>query len=245
MGSKLFLFLSSFAFLFFSLVSCSNDEPDVAQVSQVVVFDYGDDESVPEQRLAVFLSMESDVHYASKITVKNEAEGYEWLQGGVRKLQGVSDRDWAYCVNLVPPDGMFISQGSYTVVYEDSAEKEVSSTFNLFYQENLVDSRSGDFPQILTCQFFRKVAIYSADDVLLYFGERKAEWDYDEFIFQDFSNAATVRDVYVMNTDTVLCLMPPVDLHNKDFEKTSEPSSGEGEFNFAGILDSAEENKEE
>ena len=84
--------------LFFS---CSQTSPSVNSVEAYVVFDFDNEISKPQQRLSVFVNLESEVQRTSAIIVKNKENSYIW-NVSYPSLISAGDSQWAGYTNIVP-----------------------------------------------------------------------------------------------------------------------------------------------
>lgn len=214
------------AVIFFS--SCSSENPEASSVDHRLIYDFKDEESFPDTRLSVFLSLESKAQKASSIKLIHEETNLQWTCN-TRSMDKVEHKNskWVGCTNFFPVKNEDFPSGQYSVIYEDLEEKETETYFNLQTAEDIKDHKAGDFPAAFTSPNTKKIAVYSNEDVLLYFGEEKEEWDSNEKIIYDFKNAWCLRTVYVLKNGTVYCLMPPVLLGNTEYIKETSDSSSE------------------
>ena len=65
----------------------------------------------------------------------------------------------------------------------------------------------------------KKIAIYSNEDELLFFGEEPHSWENNENILMELKTAWSKRVCYCINGNSIFCLMPPVELGNKNYIK--------------------------
>lgn len=190
----------------FSLFSCSDSEADVISASATTVFDYKDKESVPEQRLAVFLQVSNAAQRTDSFTVSNEESGYSWevIKPGIFK--GLN-KEFAYSINLNPPEGGEIPVGVYTVVYYDAAENKDEARFSVNYKKELITSNAENFLEFLQNPN-ENVAVYDDSGELLYMGKTKPAWKSNYDILRDYKLAETKRICYVTPGNNVICLLP-------------------------------------
>ena len=88
----------------------------------------------------------------------------------------------------------------------------------------------------------KKVAVYSNEDVLLYFGDENSHWKVSEDIIAEYKNAWCKRTCYCMSGNSIICLMPPVELGNKEYVNEKKLKQEEGssvEINKADQADEA------
>ena len=232
-----------FAFLLF-FFSCSNDEPQGYSVDHRLVFDFADFDSPPVSRLSVYLALESDVHLASSMKVINEETGLVWNCSNTRlkKIENSNKDKWAGYPRFVPAVNSDFPKGRYMVYYEDKAERDLEKSFYLKYPDELSSCRAGDFPEKISVPVTKKVAVYSNEDVLLYFGDENSHWKVSEDIIAEYKNAWCKRTCYCMSGNSIICLMPPVELGNKEYVNEKKLKQEEGssvEINKADQADEA------
>lgn len=220
---SLSLFLLATA-IFFS--SCANDDPESTLVEHKIIYDFKDEESSPEVRLSVFVALESKIQMGSSMKLVNEESGLEWncSSTNLDKIE-LKDMKWVGSTKFVPVKNEMFPSGSYRVVYEDLAERECESSFELKYSENIAELKSTDIPTAIKSSISKKIAVYSNEDVLLYFGEEPANWTSSDAIIMDYKNAFSTRVCYTLSNNTVYCFMPLVILGNKDFIKENADAS--------------------
>ena len=217
------LFLLSSA-IFFS--SCANDNPESTLVEHKIIYDFRDAESSPEVRLSVFVALESKIQMGASMKLVNEDSGLEWncSSGTLDKIE-LRDMKWVGSTNFVPVKNEVFPSGRYRVVYEDLAERECESSFELKYPENIFGLKSSEFPGAINTSISKKIAVYSNEDVLLYFGDEPAKWNTSEAVIMDYKNAWCTRVCYTICNDTVYCFMPPNILGNKEFIRENADAS--------------------
>lgn len=212
--SRKILFLT---FLAAILISCSDSTPSINTVSAILVFDFKDNESVPEQKLSVFLQTD-DINRLEKININNEKSGLEWNILKPRLISSKEDKSWAGYTNLAPASNSSIPSGRYYIRYEDAAQKECSSQFNVSYQHDFLEKKAVDFPAAISGSYSQYYAVYSSDKTLLGYERKKKNWKIDRDIKIDYPMADTYRICYSMNNNSVVIMMP----ENSFAEKTEE-----------------------
>lgn len=198
------------------LSSCAMSVPEIVSVDAKVVFDYEDNESLPEQRLSVFTDMKSNVLRTASISVKEENSGYVWNLVYPTTISS-SDKQWAGYTNLAPVPNTNIKAGMYSVTYTNALGDEVKSDFAIMYPEELNNSKALDVPRILGNIQKENVAVFSKDSVLLFYGQRKRVWETDERIFKEIDKSEYLRTCYSLGN--VMCFMPKVYKENKEMEQ--------------------------
>ena len=203
----LLLFLSLSAFF-----SCADSEPQLSGVDAFLVLEYPDQESEPSVRFSVFGQTNSNVTRAVQIKTIHLESGQEWVCSEPRKISDNKRKYWAGYTNFVPAQGSTIPPGKYSFTYEDAAGRQVESSFTLVYDETLLKTNVSSLKAMQGPSFKEKVAVYNADGLLVYYGDRKDKWKNNTTIRNEYSTAATMRTCYVIAGSNVVCMLPPVDL---------------------------------
>ena len=207
MKSSALLFVFIVSLLFFS---CSSSLPDVKAVRAVSIFDYADGDSYPRMRLAVFTEAGSDVRRAESIRIVSKETGWEWKADDV-EIFSSDAKMWAGYTNFVAPGDTAIPQGAYSLFYTDALGDEAKSSFSVFYPASLLHTRAGAVKDLLGNAAGERVAVYDAQDVLIYFDARKSEWSGNDALWQEMENASRMRLCFLNADKSVLCFMPFID----------------------------------
>ena len=220
-GLNLFFLATLFFF-----VSCANDNPEATLVDHRIIYDYSNDNSEPEVRLSVFVAIESKIQKGASLKIVNEDSGLEWNcnSGNLNKIE-IKNMKWVGNTNFVPAKNESFPAGRYKVVFEDLAERECEAYFELNFPDGIYGLKSSSIPGELKNRSERKIAVYSNEDVLLYFGDEPAKWNTSEAVIMDYKNAWCTRVCYTICNDTVYCFMPPNILGNKEFIKENADAS--------------------
>lgn len=200
-----------FAFAVFPLFfSCSLSSPDVRSVRAASVFEYADDDSYPRMRLALFAQAASDVRRAETIRIVSNETGWEWKARSVQIFESDA-KMWAGYTNFVSPGDTAIPQGAYTLFYTDALGDEAESSFSVFYPASLLHAKAGAVKDLLGNAVTERIAVYDADDVLIYFDARKSEWSENDALWREMENAFRMRLCFLNADMSVLCFMPFID----------------------------------
>ena len=84
--------------------------------------------------------------------------------------------------------------------------------FELAYQTELASCTSEQFPAIIKGTYVEKLAVYNADDILIYYDIRKEDWTSDQSIKGEYGTAQKMRVCYEIGGGSVVCMMPCRDL---------------------------------
>jgi hypothetical protein len=188
-------------------VSCANTMPELISSSATVIFDYGDNSSVPLIRLSVFAETGSDVRRAAQIRISSKTGEYSWIVDDPQ-LIGSDSRQWAGYTNFAVPGDARFPQGIYNLLYTDAEEHTVQTAFSVTYPEKLIGSKTSDVKDILGISAKEMIAVYMPDGMLVYYNVRKSKWTDDKAIWDEFKLASTIRICWTLPDDTVVCLMP-------------------------------------
>lgn len=193
--------------LFFSIVlilfsSCVNENPEATVVDYKIVYDFKDEASFPELRLSVFLEVENAVQKSSSLKLYHEESGLVWncSSRALNKIES-NNINWVGSTNFYPIKNELLPMGLYKVVYEDLAQRECEISFNLFYPEEFAKLTSTNIFDYFNSSVSKKIAIYSNEDILLYLGSEKSNWNSNESIIMEYKNAWSTRVCYSLNND--------------------------------------------
>lgn len=205
--SKLLIFLFFLTALVF--VGCSDSNPELVSAKGFVVFDYKDESSVPSAKLAVFTEVSSEVRRVESIRIKNRSTQIEW-NCSEPLIFSDSNHQWAGYTEFLTPDGIEIPDGIYDFSYIDAQGKESSVTFSINYNKKFVASNAKNAKESFFSDATEKIAVFSARDSIIYYGEKKQGWNEDKKIFDSNSSSEYYRIVYVDKINSSLCIMPAV-----------------------------------
>lgn len=212
MGKKLSLnkifSLISLAVVYVIFASCSQNLPEVRQASSSIIFEYEDDESLPQARFSVFVESVSDPRRFAGLKVHSETEGYEWEVDDLVMIEN-EDKTYAGYTNFVMPEGEKIPKGKYTVIFTNADEEEYETEFYLDYNTKYYELKAPDVPEFMKKRSGNnKIAIYNKDSLLIYYGERNVEFKTTRDIWNKYQNADFFNDIWSMSGNTVICILP-------------------------------------
>ena len=191
----------------FALISCSDSESRISGLVTAMVLDYSDWDSSPKPRLSVFAETTLDERAVHQIRAVHNQSGLEWQCNNPRIISNNKNSTWAGYSNFVPASGSTIPQGSYTLYYEDMAGDECQSTFSVSYPVELLETSATDFRN-MSIDREENIALYDADGLLLYYGERKESWISNYDIKADYGVAEKLRICYRLYSGHTVCMMP-------------------------------------
>lgn len=207
MRHKAFLLLF-LIFSFVSFFSCSDNSPDVASLSAMTVIEFKDGSSLPSMRLSLFAQTLSDIQRAKSLKVVSNQTGLSWYCSDIIKFRENNKKNWAGSTKLIPLEGSLIPEGSYSVIYTDSAGEKWEGSFNVKYSAEYMDKKSSDFPDCIKTSKSERIAVYSSEGKLIYFGEKKKSWTDISKIKNDIQSAFSFRVCYYVSAENLMIIMP-------------------------------------
>lgn len=195
------------------LFSCADASPELILASGSMVFDYEENDSLPDTRLAVFVQMESEVQRAETLVMESRSSGYCWRVTSPKLFRN-GDKKWACYTNLQPPAKAKIPDGVYDFRYIDAAGEEAASSFIINYPEQLLTTKAENVRDVLK-SVTENIALYDKNNVLIFFGKSRNNWVSNASILRDFNAAVTKRRCLSANNNRVICLLPEESLLEK------------------------------
>ncbi|MCR5607222.1 MAG: hypothetical protein K6F69_10470 [Treponema sp.] len=216
------------------LFSCSNSLPDIEDLTAITVFDFNTAKSTPQVRFSVFVETSENVRRADSICVsflektisddKIQAadidSSYEWHVNNPELIE-YSKKNFLGYSNF---QGLI--NGKYNFEYYNVDGKTCNLDFSINYPEEFLSSTAEDFPDIMTDSYTEKIAVYSVNGTLLYFGKKESSWKRLSAIKRKYPDAAYFRICYANNSNNYVCFMP-----SESLEKEAENTSEDGEVN--------------
>lgn len=202
----LFSLLAAFSIFLFS---CSDNEPKVISTSGYMLLDFQDEESLPTQRLAIFVETSSDVHRAETLTVTSRNNDFQWKCDNPVIFSN-DRRQWAGCVEFVSPYNTQIPDGLYDVKYIDAQEKEFASFISVNYSKDFLNLKASEVVSKISGRYREQIAVYTSENTLCYYGDIKESWKDEKKIFTSNTDSAWYRKTISVVGSNLICLMPPV-----------------------------------
>lgn len=184
-------------------ISCTNTEPSISFVDAKIIYNFEDNQNLPDQKLNLFLKMSSDVHRVDSLSLYNIETGYRWhittplisqadgsYYVGYTNIRGTSQNE-----NLIP-------YGKYNVYFLDAQGRQEFAVFELEQTKSYEKMKLEELLEELKNEnltFY--VAVYSENSTLLYYGAPLNEWnvslDFDKInskeIFLKYKDSNTIR----------------------------------------------------
>ncbi|MBR5966945.1 MAG: hypothetical protein IK015_12600 [Treponema sp.] len=214
------LFVLLAAFFAVSLYSCSEDPVAAASVQAHLILDWEDDQSLPVERLSVFIETSSNVRRVESFLVKSG--DYTWNVDSPIAFQS-GDRQWVGWPHLEPPPGAarpLFPLGNYQVECVDAAGKKDTATFSIVINAALLDAQAVQVENLISAPQ-KRIAVYSDSNELLYFDTAKNNWIGDTAIFSSVKDSSYYRTSIAAGS--ALCFLP------KKFKEAKEQETKDGE----------------
>lgn len=214
---------AAFALNFFS---CSDDPVDTAAVQAHLILDWEDEQSLPVERLSVFVEVSSNVRRVESFSVKNG--DYTWNVDSPIVFQS-GDRQWVGWPHLEPPPNAarpLFPLGSYSVECVDAAGKKDTGLFSIVINAALLDANASQVDGLITAPQ-RRVAVYSESNELLYFDTARNNWLSDEAIFSGVKDSSYYRNTIA--SGSAICFLPKKMKEQPKETETIETENNEGE----------------
>lgn len=203
---KILLAAFSSAILVFS--SCSDSVSSVSAVTPILVIEYETPESLPKQRLCVFVRPSNEVQRVEKLRVAFPEASLTWNVDKPAYFNG-NGMDYVYCDNLRPGNEDLFVPGGYVLEYIDAGGNSDSADFTIKYNSDIMSAKPIDreIKKLLTgC--VESLAIYDSEKTLLYMGQPKSEWNDSSAIVKDFRLAEMTRKIFSNGDYSVFCILP-------------------------------------
>lgn len=199
--------------LYFS--SCSQNTPEINNINYSIVFDYSDEDSLPESRLCIFAETNSDVRRTEQIIVESLETGYIWNINDIINTE-YENIQWCGNTNLVVPANKMIPKGKYRITLINADEKQTDIVMNINYDEEFYNLKSDDVEnEMVKINGNRRTAIYDQDGVLIYYGDRTEDLQTTRDIWNQFREADCYNDIWSTPGQFLICIMPSVQIQSE------------------------------
>lgn len=212
------VFFSLAAFFSLPLCSCSDDAVDAASAQANLILDWEDEQSLPTERLSVFVEISSNVRRLESFSVKSGP--YTWnVDSPIVFMAG--ENQWAGWPRLEPPlvdakERPLFPLGNYQIECVDAAGKKDTASFSITFNAALLDATVDKVEGLLPAPQ-KRIAVYSESNELLYFDSPKSSWLNDESIFKDVKDSSYYRNTIA--NGNALCFFPKKFKEAKEGEK--------------------------
>lgn len=203
---KIIFFLASVFLLF----SCSQNLPEINSVTGSIVFDFEEEEKVPDLRLGVFVDVSSDAHRADVLKIVCMQNDFEWECNRPEKVSN-GKKQYAGYTNFVMPGKDLFPQGKYTVYYYDANGNEQSCVMNISYSSDILQMSPSKAEEFLKSHNANEsLALFDEESVLIFFGDKKDELRNMETVWSRYPQADYARTVWTRNNGKEMCIFPAV-----------------------------------
>ncbi|MCR5189455.1 MAG: hypothetical protein K6C97_11010 [Treponema sp.] len=192
----------------FLLAGCQQNIPELTQSNYSVIFDYENEETLPESRLCIFMESASDVRRYNHIQISAEEEGLVWNLDEISRVSS-NGIEWAGNTNLVVPQPKTIPQGMYEIIYFNADEKKDSVKMNISYDSSLYSLTCNEVAEYMKGKAATsEIVIYDADGHILYYGNKTSDFSNVRGIWNTYSNAESYQDIWSLPGRFTMCILP-------------------------------------
>ena len=221
------------------LISCSQNLPELNNVTATSVFEYAENDSLPELRLEVFVDATSDVHRAEKIRIVCSENDYQWECLNPVKFES-GKKKYAGFTSFVMPDNKPFPQGRYVVWYIDSNGNEESCVMNVSFTNNLVKMTALEAQEyVKKNNGIENLAVFDETSKLIFYGQKESDFE-TKYAWERFPHAEYIKFVWTLNNGRELIILPSIYKDVSDFSKTDfdsiENEENTGDF-INGVRD--------
>lgn len=201
-----------FIFLLFSLIAvfaaCSQSLPEVRSGSCGLVLEYENMDSYPEVKLSVFLQSSSEVRRYETLSVHAMSSDYSWTVYDVIKSTE-NKKSFIGYNNLIMPENLKFPTGSYNVTAKTLDDEETELDLNLNYDQSVYSVKGSDVSKFIKNKSYRKkIAAYSEDGYLLFYGPLNGDNSTIQKLAKNYSEATYYNEVYIAPNASVTFIMP-------------------------------------
>ena len=190
------------------MLSCTQNLPEIRYSNMTVIFDYKDNDSLPDSRLSIFVESISDVRRYETMNVVNNQNGFSWDVSQLIRIRS-AEKMYAGNTNLKVPSGEMIPTGEYKIVYSNADLEQVESKVNLEYDSVFYETKAADIPDLmLQKKGIKNISIYDKSDKMIYYGERNSQLSDNRKIWNKYSNASYFHEIWILPDKSVICVMP-------------------------------------
>jgi len=204
-----FITIVTAAVSLFFFIACADEQPRIVSEEVRAVFDYQNHDKPPVSRLSVFLNTGSDCRRIRQIRITHSATGYEWIISDPVLIKS-RDGQWCGSATLFPRYSENILQGAYSFTCTDLAGRMVSGMFTVTYPVQLADATAEQAGRFIGSGGTEYIVLYAESGKMLYYGARKNNWNTEEAVWKEYSDAAEMRTCLLSADGLVVCLLPPV-----------------------------------
>ena len=149
------------------MLSCTQNLPEIRYSNLTVIFDYKDNDSLPDSRLSIFVESLSDVRRYESMNVVNNENGFTWDVSPLIRIRS-AEKMYAGNTNLKVPSGEMIPTGEYKIVYSNADLEHIESKVKLEYDPVFYETKASDIPDLmLSKKAMKYISIYDKSDKMI------------------------------------------------------------------------------
>jgi len=201
----IYIFLILSGILFIS--ACSQSVPEVRSANCSLILDFNSNAEKPLVKMSAYAQSESEVRRYDSITIRSNTNDYCWNVYDIIKVKE-NKRTYVGYNNLVMPEDIRFPTGSYSVTFKTLDEEETEVSVNLNYDTSIYNLKKSDVSSFIQKKNYRhKFAIYSKDDILLFYGQLSSEDSTPEKISSNYPNGAYFNEIWIAPNGSVTFIM--------------------------------------
>ncbi len=136
----------------------------LASVRYIILYDYQNIGEAPQERLGVYVEVQSDPERVKDVVVYSHDTGYSWTLDIPLSIKIDNNNTvWVGSSNLLPPRNQSIPVGQYTVTYTDLAQRQSEHFFSIDSIENSSNINRSDFTS-------ENIVLFNGSGNMIYFG---------------------------------------------------------------------------
>lgn len=210
MGSNIKKHLLPYLFFVFcicSFVSCNQNYTELLSTSFKVVFSYENKNELPKSSLSIYTQTSTDPRLIKSLKIENLQTNYIWNIDNVDKIQK-ENNTYAGCSNLKVPEEKEIPDGVFKIIYTNHNGDNFETSSELNYDKSFYTKKIDDLVYTDGEDIIKKIAIYTDDNTLIYYGERTEEYANVQSIKNLFNNAANCNEVWIYSGRNEIIIFP-------------------------------------
>lgn len=201
---------NSFIFIFslFFLISCSQEATVIKEINSKIIYEYKDAQTLPSQRLSVFVATNGDVRKFDSLYVKDLESDFYWETKDLFRFTN-GDKNYAGYSSFIVPEGDSFNDGEYSLVINTKSKEELAYNFNLTYNKDFIKMKFADALQEMKNNgAVENICIYDEDGKIIYYGKRSEDLYTNRDIWLKYNNAAKYNSIWALDNRAIMCIMP-------------------------------------
>lgn len=201
---SIFLFIG--ALIIFS--ACSQNLPEVRSGNCGLIAEYKTLDSYPKIKLSVFVQSESEIRRYESLNVKAVTSDYSWTVTDLIK-NTENKKSFVGYNNFVMPDSVKFPTGAYNITVKTLDDEEDDLSLSLNYDTSIYKLKGSKVTEYIKNKSFRKkIAAYTEDGYLVFYGQLNGDNSTLERLANNYSEAVYYNEVYVGPGSTITFIMP-------------------------------------